>query len=174
MNDESLDLLRRIAKDVADIKAAMAASVGASASALGVASAAGGASGSGGAATAAELDGEHGDPILRKDPPQWTGESFAGKRFSEAPVDYLDCRSHTWGCCVAGFNDWRAGKDDASGAKDNKGRPKSFWAKKDARIARGWSARLRSGWKPAGAGGQAVKDEDYDDAGFGGDSEVPF
>lgn len=166
MNDEALELLKRIAKDVADIKAAMAAGVGASAAALGV-SLAGASGGAGGAATASELDGQWGDPQIRRDPPRWTGESFAGCKFSETTPEYLDS--------YADFQDWRAGKDDASGAKDAKGRPKSGWAIKDARLARGWAARLRAGWKPARqtngstTGGRSISDEDYDSG-----DEVPF
>jgi hypothetical protein len=166
VNDEAIELLKRIAKDIADIKAAMAAGVGASAAALGV-SLAGASGGAGGVATAAEMDGQYGDIEIRKDPPRWHGESFAGCKFSETTPEYLDC--------YADFQDWRAQKDDASGAKDSKGRPKSGWAIKDARLARGWAARLRAGWKPAKqtngspTGGGSFSDDDYDAS-----DDVPF
>lgn len=174
MTDEHLELLKRIAKDVADIKAAMSASVVATASALGV-QVGGGASGTGpsGPATAAEMDSTYGDPEIKRDPARWTGDSFVGCRFSETSPEYLNC--------LADFKDWQADKDEKSGAKDNKGRPKSGWARKDSRLARGWSARLRAGWKPksggvgnggSGAGPAAppVTDEDYGS----GDDEIPF
>ena len=175
MNDEHLELLRRIAKDVADIKAALGASAGAAASALGVQT--GGTSGGngagGGVASDRELDGERGDPQIRKDPPRWPGESFAGCHYSETTPEYLDE--------IAGFNDWRADQDDKAGAKDARGRPKSYWARNDARLARGWAARLRKGWKPKAAADAAARDEDYDDGGFGdgaptgnGEDEIAF
>ncbi len=167
MTDEHLELLRRIAKDVADIKAAMGAGLVASASALGVQ--VGGASGgaAGGVASAADLDGQYGDPEIRRDPGRWSGDSFVGCRYSQTSPEYLDC--------VADFKDWQAGKDEESGAKDNKGRPKANWARKDARLARGWAARLRSGWKPKTGNGapKPLTDEDYGDDGFNND-EVPF
>ncbi|HET9797293.1 MAG TPA: hypothetical protein VFP90_04870 [Gemmatimonadaceae bacterium] len=161
MNDEHLDLLRRIAKDVADIKAALAASVAASAAALGV-QASSGASGGGGVATAAEMDSEYGDPLVKKDPGRWTGESFVGCHFSQTTPEYLDC--------MADLKDWMADKDDKTGAKDGRGRPRSHWSRKDARLCRGWAARLRAGWKPKTNGATAPQEE-FDDA--DGD-EVPF
>lgn len=176
MSDEQAKLLRQIAADVAAIKAAMVASVGGQASALGVSTGGGGSSvggGGGESASDAELDDKYGDPDIRRDPPRWDGESYAGRRFSEATPEYLDS--------FANFKEWQAKKDDEGGAVDGKGRPKSHWARKDARLARGWAARLRSGWKPGGAAGaqKPVTDEDYGDAfdggyGGGGDSDIPF
>lgn len=163
MNDESLELLRRIAKDVADIKAAMAASVGASAVALGMKGPSSSSGGAGAVANDAELDGQYGDPQIRNDPRRWAGESFVGCKFSETTPEYLDC--------YAEFKEWQAGKDEASGAKDTKGRSKANWAWKDARLARGWAARLRAGWKTRGANAPANSAEDYD---TGGDDEIPF
>ena len=166
------DALTQIAKDVAALRAALAAGALAFAMALGAkvsptsTTGAGASGGGGGVASDRELDGEYGDPEIRRDPPRWTGEPFAGRRYSETSPEYLDC--------VADFNDWRADKDDESGAKDNKGRPKSAWARKDARLARGWAARLRSGWRPKAngfGGGKPVSDEDYGDS---VDSDVPF
>lgn len=164
MSDETLDLLRRIAKDVADIKAAMAAGVGASAAALGIATSTGGGAG-GGVASERELDSEHGDPIIRKDPPRWSGESFVGCHYSQTTPEYLDE--------VAGFKDWQASKNDGVEAK----KKYAAYDRKDAARARGWAARMRAGWKPprangAAGNGQAANDEDYDDGGYG--DEVPF
>jgi hypothetical protein len=87
------------------------------------------------AATDAECLGQYGDPEIRKDPPRWSGESFAGRRFSQTSPEYLEC--------LAGFKAWAAAKDDAEGAIDSQGRPKSHWAKKDAALALGWARRLR-------------------------------
>lgn len=99
-------------------------------------------------ATDAELDGQYGDPEVRKDPTRWQGESFVGRRYSETSPEYLDM--------VASLEDWRAGKDDEAGQRgelNNKGKPKDgYFARKNAARARGWAKRLRSGW-----GGAAPK-----------------
>lgn len=92
-----------------------------------------------GSASDQELDGPYGNPTVRKDPPKWSGPSFAGKRFSECSPEFLES--------LAGFYDWKAGKDAASGAVDAKGRPKATYSRKDAARARGWAERIRNGWK---------------------------
>lgn len=163
----SEDALKQIAKDVAAIKSALAAGALAFASALGAtmpAAAGAGGTGAGGVASDRELDSQYGDPEIKRDPPRWHGQPFVGFRFSETSPEYLDC--------VAEFKDWQADKDDEAGKKDNKDRPKSTWGRKDARLARGWAARLRKGWRSPNAGpGQHVSDEDYGD---GADDDVPF
>lgn len=111
-------------------------------------------------ATDAECLATYGDPEIRKDPPRWTGESFAGRRFSQTSPEYLEC--------LAGFKAWSAEKDDAAGATDDKGRPKSHWAKKDAALALGWARRLRNlATTPEPPG-----PNDMD--GGGPDSDIPF
>lgn len=95
----------------------------------------------GGEATDAEMDDpKWGDPTIRRDPKRWTGERMVGRRYSETSPEYLEV--------LATFKDWQAQQDEATNATDDKGRPKSQWARKDARIARGWAARLRAGYKP--------------------------
>jgi hypothetical protein len=84
-------------------------------------------------ASDADLSGPYGDPEVRKDPPRWTGQSYAGCRMSDCPPDYLEN--------LASFFDWKARKDDESNAVDGKGNPKSKWARLDASRARGWSRR---------------------------------
>lgn len=98
-------------------------------------------------ASDADLDGEYGDPEIRKDPPRWTGESFATRHYSQSTPEFLDN--------LAGFLDWKAGKDDEA-ANASPGTPEAEakvkyarWARKDAARARGWAKRLRAGWKPA-------------------------
>lgn len=59
-------------------------------------------------ASDAELDSQYGNPEIRKDPPRWTGQSYAGARMSECPTDYL--------LNLAGFFDWKAQKDDEQNA----------------------------------------------------------
>lgn len=109
---------------------------------LGVGVATSGASAKAGATPAAsdaDLDGQYGDPVVRKDPSRWSGASYVGYPFSECPADYLDV--------VAEFNDWRAKKDDekgAAGEKQGNGKPKDgFYARLDAARARGWAERHR-------------------------------
>src|SRR4051812_19166212 len=42
-------------------------------------------------ASDAELDGEHGNPVVKWDPKYgWDGPSYAGSRFSDCPADYLE------------------------------------------------------------------------------------
>lgn len=107
----------------------------------------GGASGGAGSttggkvATSYDLDGEYGDPIVKKDPKRWTGESFAGCKMSECPPDYLEE--------VASLFDWMADRDDEQGktwtSKKPGATPKpaSTFKRKDASLARGWALRKR-------------------------------
>ena len=110
-------------------------------------------------ASDADLDSQYGDPEVKRDPKQWAGESMVGRRFSQCPPDYLET--------LAGFKDWQARKDDESGAVDDKGRPKSHWAKKDAARARGWGKRVRDGWTPSNGAGAAPQPSRYGASGHG-------
>lgn len=96
---------------------------------------------SGDVASDYELDSEYGNPVVKKDPPRWKGNSYAGSRMSECPADYLDV--------LAGLFDWRAGKDDEQGKtwtnKEGKEIPASTFSRKDAMRARGWAKRVREG-----------------------------
>jgi hypothetical protein len=94
-------------------------------------------------ASDADMAGPYGDPIIKmKDPRDWTGETCVGKRLSECPAAYLDM--------VADRADFFAKKNDETGAKDDKGRPKSYWDRKAAALARGWARRNRT-TPPVGA-----------------------
>jgi len=159
--------LAQIAKDIAAIRAALAAGAVAFATALGaqVPTGSSGTAG-GGTATASELDDKYGDPVIKRDPKRWTGDSFAGLHYSETSPEYLDC--------VAEFKDWQADQDDQAGAKDGRGKPKSWWGRKDARLARGWAARLRAGWKPKTNGAGAAPPATNEDYGDGADDDIPF
>lgn len=109
----------------------------------------GGASTQSAVAPDSDLDSEYGDEEIKKDPPRWKGDTFAPCHMSEASADYLDC--------YAEFKDYCAEKDTekanelgASG-DDEEAKKKLKYAgygRKSARRARGWAARLRSGWKP--------------------------
>jgi hypothetical protein len=89
----------------------------------------------------ADLDSEWGNPEIRKDPPRWHGQSYAGRRYSQTEPAYLDC--------LAGFLRWKAGKDDemATSAAAPEERTKcakyAGYARKDAARAQGWAERLR-------------------------------
>lgn len=96
---------------------------------------------SGDAASDYDLDSQYGDPVVKKDPPRWKGNSFVGYQFSQCPADYLDV--------LAGLLDWQARKDDEQGKTwtNKKGEevPSSSFKRKDAARARGWAARIRAG-----------------------------
>lgn len=94
---------------------------------------------SGGAAPDVDLDGPHGDPVVRKDPKRWdiSMGSYVGCHFSECPTEYLEA--------VASFKDWQAGMDERKGTDDDKRKAK--FNRLDAARARGWAQRLRSGYK---------------------------
>lgn len=162
--------LKQLAKDIADIKAALGAGALAFATALGVKVQAAGSTGGtgGGVASDSDLDGQYGDPEVRRDPSEkyWTGDSYTGRKLSECPADYLDAYAKYKDACAWG-ND-----------KDGSEKKKKYaeYDRRDAARARGWAARIRGGWKPkAGIGPvgvNTIRDEDYDD-GFG-DVEIPF
>lgn len=87
----------------------------------------------------AALNGPYGDPIVKaKDPRDWSGDQMTGRNFSQCPPAYLDL--------LADRFDYFAGKEP-----DEK---KAGYNRLDAKRARGWAARLRSGWtapEPAAA-----------------------
>lgn len=109
--------------------------------AAGARPAAAGGSSAGAVAPDHDLDSEYGDPEIRRDPKRWTGDSFVGHRYSQTPPEYLDT--------LASQLDWQADRDEESDARDNKGRPKAQYARRDAARARGWAARLRAGFVAA-------------------------
>lgn len=121
--------------------------------------------GGGVVAEARDLDGQYGDPTVKKDPKQWPGESYAGCKFSECPADYLDI--------LADLKDWMADKDEQKGTPD--GTKYAKYGRLDAARARGWSERKRNGWVPperlAGGGkGGTADDFGYDSAA----DDIPF
>ncbi len=149
----------------------------------------GGGGGGGGGAVASddELDSTYGDPVVRKDPGRWRGESMAGRKFSQCTPEYLEE--------LAGLFDWRGDQDDKSNAVDAKGNPKSKWSRLDAARARGWARRLRASgggdaggfdpsmgqglgaaprsWENRGGSGHTPAPPPADEASFDAD-EVPF
>ena len=107
-------------------------------------------------ADAGDLDGQYGDPVIRaKDPKEWRGAPQNGKPFSACPPAYLDL--------VASRLDYFADKAEQDGTLTASGKPVAPFNRRDAARARGWAARLRSGWKPP-----TLSDEDS--AVFGGEA----
>lgn len=117
-------------------------------------------------ASAADLDSERGNPTIRKDPRDWKGQSYVGRRYSDATPDYLDM--------LAALKEWQAKRDDDAGARGEKtpsGYPRDGkFARLDAARARGWAQRLRNGWQRSAAA--PVGDVPADD--FGGADDIPF
>jgi len=107
----------------------------------------------------ADLDGQYGNPTVRKDPPRWTGSSFVGATFSDCPADYLKD--------LAGFLAWCADKSDEKNEMANNGKPRSGYLRKDAARALGWAQRNERKAAPRPkAKPTSLNDPD--------DSEVPF
>ena len=130
------------------------------------------ASAGGAVASAADLDGQYGNPEVRKDPKDWTGPSMVGKSFSDCPAEFLDM--------IASLNEWRAKKDDEAGARgevNGKGKPKDgHFARLDAARARGWAARARAGGTKPKAAPQRRAEPEEDPFGYapGGHEDIPF
>jgi hypothetical protein len=70
---------------------------------------------------------------VHKDPPKWTGQTYAGAPFSDCPPDYLRI--------LADLLVWRAGKADEEGRTTKGGKPQSEFLRKDAARALGWMQR---------------------------------
>lgn len=150
----------QIQRDVAEIKRA---TCGGGARA-GTSAAAGGE-----VASDRDLDSEHGNFVVKRDPKNWPGESCAGRRLSECPADFLDM--------LASLKDWQAGKNDEEGTEEKK--KYAGYDRRDAGRCRGWSQRIRNGWKSdkparAAAGGGGGPKGTADDFGYGGDEDIPF
>lgn len=82
-----------------------------------------------------DLDGQYGDPKIKKDPTRWKGPSMVGKRLSQTTPEYCDA--------VMSLALWKVGKDNEAG--DAK---KAGYARRDAERALGWKLRLERGYKP--------------------------
>jgi hypothetical protein len=102
------------------------------------------------------LDGPYGNPVIRKDPRDWTGKSYQGYKMSDADPAYLDM--------LAKLFDWMADQDDKTGKRANNGQMRSGYSRKDAALARGWALRLRTPGYAAKPKGQAQFEKDYQEA----------
>lgn len=84
-------------------------------------------------ATDRELDDpQYGDQIVRSDPKRWSGESFAGRRWSDCSPEFLDM--------LAGLYDWHAENERTTPGKERFARI----SESRAACARGWAKRIRS------------------------------
>jgi len=114
----------------------------------------------GAVAPASELDSKYGDPVIKKDPPRWSGPSFVGQPYSACSAEYLEE--------MAGFLEWKAGKNE----EDPERAKFAAYDRKDAARALGWAQRVRDAAATAPAdlfGGSEAGDID-----FGGDDSLPF
>lgn len=98
-----------------------------------------------------DLDGAHGNPEIRKDPPRWTGQSFIARRYSDCTPEYLDE--------LASFFEWQMRKDTEEGRVTGGGKPTAFYKRRDAARARGWAARIRRS-QQAGPAPKPLSEED--------------
>jgi hypothetical protein len=87
-----------------------------------------------------DLDGKHGDPAVRYDPRDWSGESFIGAPLSECSIEYLDVLAASWD----NYANWA----EREGKTTSTGKPIAPYKRMDAARARGWAERKRTGWKP--------------------------
>lgn len=149
-NAQILSTLLGIQADVAAIKARVMSGGGAAAPADH-----GG--GAGRVASVSELESPKGNPTVKFVPKSWTGADYKSHKYSECSPEFLDC--------LAGFLDWAANRKRTQ-PKDDQEAAKAKWDELDAARARGWAARLRSGWAPS----------QQADVGYGGDDDggVPF
>lgn len=84
-----------------------------------------------------DLDGPHGDQLIRFMPRDWTGPSFKGRRMSECPPELLDM--------VAETLDYFAEQAEKNDERTDAGKPTAPYKRADAARARGWSKRIREG-----------------------------
>jgi hypothetical protein len=87
-------------------------------------------------ATDKELDDpKYGDPIVRFDPRDWTGDSHKGQPFSACNPGFLDVLAETM--------------DYFAQQAEEKQDPNAKYKRLDAARARGWAQRIREGKTPA-------------------------
>lgn len=86
------------------------------------------------------LTGEYGDPKIFFDPRGWTGESYKGKKCSEAPPEYLDMYAEA----KATF----ARIAEEKGETLSNGKPKASYEWMDVSKIRGWARKHREDTLP--------------------------
>lgn len=104
----------------------------------------------------ADIDGPYGDPEIRKDPSpkHWSGTSYAGKKMSQCPADYLNAFAKWKDACVyMKMKELETLTDPQAIADTTK---YAGYDRKDAARARAWAAKSHA----------AVSDAD--------DAAIPF
>ena len=98
-----------------------------------------------------DLNGPHGDPVVRmKDPRDWTGPTMKGNRFSQCPPEYLDLLAER-------FDYFAQTAEDTN--EEYNGKPVAPMKRKDAARARGWAQRIRAGYQPKPVNGADAEPE---------------
>lgn len=87
-----------------------------------------------------ELDGRYGNPVIKFDPRDWSGESFKGAHMSQCPAEYLDMVAETF--------DYFARTAEEKDERTERGKPVAEFKRADAARARGWAKRVREGKVP--------------------------
>ncbi len=93
----------------------------------------------------ADLDGQYGNPTVHRDPPRWTGQSYAGVPFGDCPSDYLRD--------LAGFLAWKAREAEKKNEVTKNGKPRHTFILNDAARALGWALRNERKARPGGRPG---------------------
>jgi hypothetical protein len=83
-----------------------------------------------------DLDGKYGDPEVKFNPRDWTGEPIKGLHMSACPAEALDMLAETF--------DYFAQKAEETNEVYN-GKLVAPYKRIDAARARGWAARIRAG-----------------------------
>lgn len=81
-----------------------------------------------------EMDGKHGDPVVKFTPKGWSGGEFKGLRFSLCPAKFLEMLADSF--------DYFAKKNDDAGNMTDRGTPKGDFDRRSAALARGWAKRV--------------------------------
>lgn len=84
-----------------------------------------------------DLDGQHGNPVVKFNPRDWTGASCKGRRMSECPAPFLDLLAQTF--------DYFGDQAEQKNERTNSGKPVADYKRADAARARGWAQRIRDG-----------------------------
>ena len=88
-----------------------------------------------------ELDSQYGDPTVKFNPRDWTGDSFKNCHMSQCPADFLELLAETF--------EYFASQAAAKNELTDKGKPVADYKRMDAARARGWAKRVRDGRVPA-------------------------
>ena len=97
--------------------------------------------------------GKYDDPIVMRDPPKWSKDSFVGKKYSQCtPVFLKD---------LAGFLDWAALDDKKKNTLTSNGKPRYIYRERDAKHARYWAEKLKNNNSSANLDDKLVTDTKY-------------